>query len=148
MREEEPHETSVYHHEELGEVEELEELEEIEELEDEDSKDGLLSTAEHATATRDACAHTSELESPSIRSILSTMEAQQFPSILIGRNLEIYWENEAYRRIFTLGERTLPVNLARDFAPDLDTDKSARIYHALGDPESGYNHREQLESKK
>ncbi len=138
------------------EPEELEEVEELEPLDEHDESAGLLSQAEqNATAERsearlssELCNYRELLESPFCQSLIKTMRLQQFPSILMMRNLEIIWENDAYRTILAHDNRPLPVNLAADFKPDLDADKAGRIYYALGNPENGFNHREQLQSIK
>ena len=112
---------------------------------------GLLETAEQL-ASRDRedhlCTCRRFLESSFSSPILKTMEHQRFPSILVSRNLEIVWENDAYRRVFGNEDRSLPVNLALDFAPDLDSDKSILLYHVLVDADNGFCHRERLQSIK
>ena len=138
------------------ELEELEEIEELEPLGEQDESTGLLGEAEQQQAAvhegraapAATCDYQQLLDSPFCESLIKTMRLQQFPSILMMRNLEIIWENNAYRSVFAQDDRSLPVNLAADFSPDLDADKSGRIYYALGNQENGYNHREQLQSIK
>lgn len=133
---------------EIDDVEEIEELEEFEELEDLEEISAEEDTGS-LSAEQILPADTKKLlNTPLCSSLISTMQRQQFPSILISRNLEIIWENDAYHSCFADKERPLPVSLAKDFYPDLDSEKTGRIYKALGDEEKGYNHREQLQSIK
>ncbi|MFP4178955.1 MAG: HD-GYP domain-containing protein [Spirochaetaceae bacterium] len=129
----------------MNDIEDLEEIEELEEIEDLSAEE----EADSLSADRPLSFDTGELlNTPLCSSLTATMQRQQFPSILISRNLEIIWENDAYRSCFADDERPLPVNLAKDFYPDLDSEKTGRIYRALGDEEKGFNHREQLQSIK
>ncbi|MFW6344398.1 MAG: hypothetical protein ACOC2B_06605 [Sediminispirochaetaceae bacterium] len=129
----------------MNDIEDLEEIEELEEIEDLSADEEAASLSADQLPSSD----TGELlNTPLCSSLTATMQRQQFPSILISRNLEIIWENDAYRSCFADDERPLPVNLAKDFYPDLDSEKTGRIYRALGDEEKGFNHREQLQSIK
>ncbi|MFO7849064.1 MAG: HD-GYP domain-containing protein [Spirochaetia bacterium] len=132
----------------LEEYKEPDDVEEVEELEDLDELSGEEEQVSFLKDNFTGPPYNELINTPLCNSLIETMKLQKFPSILITRNLEIIWENDAYRLYFADENRLLPVNLAKDFSPDLDIEKTSRIYTALGDTENGYNHREQLQSIK
>jgi putative two-component system response regulator len=75
-----------------------------------------------------------------------TLSASPFPYIIIDSALNILWENEAYRTLFSLEDPREESRLTADFPRSLDNETTAALSEALTDSANGYAYRGRVES--
>jgi HD-GYP domain-containing protein (c-di-GMP phosphodiesterase class II) len=71
----------------------------------------------------------------------------RIPAVILDIKLNIHWENLSYRSLFLNEERSLPVNIVKDFSTSLTPDKIGLIYKTLIDKNTGHSYKGKIESK-
>lgn len=86
------------------------------------------------------------MDDPYISFLCRTLSPSPFAYVIVGKELEVLWENEAYLSLFSLDSAREGARLETDFPRSLDEEAVREIRQSLADPEQHYACRRRVES--